>query len=97
MEDLGQQIDSARDTFTAKNQRITSLATDVDLAEASLETLNERVRTMTEAAEELQQKADEVRRSDTKGAFEIVEESARKSAEAERTIAQQLERIGGNL
>lgn len=94
MDELSAKIDNAKETFSAKNQRITSLATDVNLAEASLNTFNESIKTITHSAEELQAKADEIRRSDIKGASEIVEESARKSAEAERVITQQLEKIG---
>lgn len=71
MDELSAKIDNAKETFSAKNQRITSLATDVNLAEASLNTFNESIKTITHSAEELQAKADEIRRSDIKGCRKI--------------------------
>uniref|UniRef100_A0A915MXT1 Laminin subunit beta-1 n=1 Tax=Meloidogyne javanica TaxID=6303 RepID=A0A915MXT1_MELJA len=93
MQTLQKQIDSTRDLLSEKNQRVTKVSTEVNLMEEDIRVLNESTRQITQLADNLTAKAEIIRRGDTKGASEILEESSRSSADAERRIGQQLEII----
>lgn len=93
MDTLQTRIDSARAMLSEKNQRVTHVSTGVNLAEEEVKNLNESTRQITQLADNLSKKADLIRRGDTKGAAELVEESSRRSADAERLVTQQLELI----
>ncbi|KAL3094721.1 hypothetical protein niasHS_006016 [Heterodera schachtii] len=93
MDHLQKQIDTTREMLAEKNQRVTRVSTEVNLAEEGVKNLNESAQQIVQLANNLTERADKIRQGDIKGAAEIVEESSRKSAEAERVIAQQLELI----
>ncbi|KAI3416331.1 hypothetical protein GPALN_005866 [Globodera pallida] len=93
MHQLQSQIDATREMLQEKNQRVTRVSTNVNLAEEGVKTLNESAQQIVQLANNLTARADQIRQGDIKGAAEIVEESSRKSADAERMIAQQLELI----
>lgn len=85
----------------------TRISTEVNLAEEEVKRLNESTRQISQLADNLTNRAEVIRRGDTKvsgnffllhfhfsqGASEIVEESSRRSADAERHITQALELI----
>ncbi|KAL3096642.1 hypothetical protein niasHS_006008 [Heterodera schachtii] len=81
MDHLQKQIGTMREMLAKKNQRVTR-------------NLNESAQQIVQLANNLTERADKIRQGDNiKGAAEIVKESSRKAAEAERVIAQQLELI----
>uniref|UniRef100_A0A1I8B0Z9 Laminin subunit beta-1 n=1 Tax=Meloidogyne hapla TaxID=6305 RepID=A0A1I8B0Z9_MELHA len=85
MQTLQTQIDSTRDLLSAKNQRVTKISTEVNLAEQDIRVLNESTRQISQLADNLKDRSE--------GASEILEESSRSSADSERRIGQQLEII----
>ncbi|KAF7637603.1 hypothetical protein Mgra_00002860 [Meloidogyne graminicola] len=93
MQNLQKQIDSTRELLTDKTHRVTKVSTVVNLIEEDIRQLNASTKQITQLADNLNTKAEIIRRGDTKGASEILEESSKRSADAERHIGQQLELI----
>lgn len=93
MEDLQTEIDGARARLAEKNKRVTKVSTAVDLAEAEVRSLNETAKSLTQLADDLNRNATEIRRSDIKGAYELTDESAKKSLDAKRVIMKESDKI----
>ncbi|KAI1733245.1 laminin EGF domain-containing protein [Ditylenchus destructor] len=96
MESLQTQIDSSREKLAEKNQRVTRVSTDVDLAAEGIRSLNETARTLTQLADQLSKNATEIRRSDVKGAYDIVKEAGSKSSDYQRVSSMEVAKIGAS-
>lgn len=102
MDQLQVQIDGTKAQLTDKNQRVIRLSTDVDLAEESIRDLNKTAKKLTNQAENISQKANQIRRSDIQvktaiisffyfqGAYDLVKENADKSNDHQRVIIQEI-------
>lgn len=93
MESLQSEIDAARARLAEKNKRVTKVSTAVDLAEEEVRTLNETAKTLAQLADTLNQNATQIRGSDIKGAYDLVQESTLKSQNAKRVIMQETDKI----
>lgn len=66
MDNLQIQIDNAKEKLQERNQRVTRIQTNVDLAHEDIRSLNGTAKLLTELAEALNQNATQIRRSDVK-------------------------------
>jgi chromosome segregation ATPase len=103
---LQSEIEVSRGHLTKKNDHVTNVSSSVDLAEAQLKNLEEKVKKYTSDAQSLKDRANDIRRSDTKGAHALIKEGSQKAqavqhkynnavdklnaAETERAKAEQL-------
>ncbi|KAI6236382.1 Laminin subunit beta-1 [Aphelenchoides besseyi] len=81
IEQLQTDTDSVRNRLAQKNDRVTAVSSAVELAEKQVNSLREKEKELTRLAEELRSNATLIRRSDTKGAYELIRELAEKSGE----------------
>lgn len=66
MDNLQDKIDSAKEKLQERNQRVTRIQTNVDLAHEDIRSLNATTKLLIELAEALNQNATQIRRSDVK-------------------------------
>lgn len=90
---LQDDIDASRARLAKKNDQVTKISSAVDLADTQLKNLNTSIEKYIKEAQDLKEKSNEIRRSDTKGAYDLVIESAEKSRNSQHKFNQAVDRL----
>lgn len=84
---------NARNQLSEKNTRVTNVISEIDVADEDVKALNETARRLSQLADELNANATQIRQSDIKGAYELVEESHEKSRQSQSVITTEMDKI----
>lgn len=90
---LQEDIDASRKLLASKNEQVTQLGATVGVSEARLHNLESKVDKYTKDAQDLRDKTNDIRRSDTKGAYDLVKESAEKSQTYQQKFSHAVDKI----
>lgn len=90
---LQSDIEASHRLLAQKNEQVTGVSSQVDLAETQLKKLNESVEKYTRDAQSFKDKSNEIRRSDTKGAYEVIKENVNKSQVSKHKFDQAVDKL----
>ncbi|CAD5219384.1 unnamed protein product [Bursaphelenchus okinawaensis] len=93
IDSLEADVSDARSRVLEKNEKVLKIASDVDIAEQQVTALKAKADDLTKMAEDLSKQADDIRGSDTKGAYDIVRESAEKVRQSHGSISEAIAKI----
>uniref|UniRef100_A0A7E4V2G9 Laminin subunit beta-1 n=1 Tax=Panagrellus redivivus TaxID=6233 RepID=A0A7E4V2G9_PANRE len=93
MEELNKEVEAANEFINERSLRLTKISADLDVAKAEKEILNTTAIKLTELADQLNDNATEIRRSDLQGAYDMVKDAVGVVKNNKVVLAEEINKI----